>query len=98
MAFEREAVDGKLTEFPKSNGGMPPNIVYFLIDDIGCGDMGIPKLNAIRWTQDTKHQQTRTAKDAVRSHVYGTVVHADDAVTVAFAMKKRRLGERHEGR
>jgi len=43
-----KAVDQKLTEFRKSNGGKSPNILYILIDDIGFGDLGIPELNAIR--------------------------------------------------
>lgn len=48
MAFEREAIDRKLAELRESDGGKPPNIVYFLIDDIGFGDLGIPEWNAIR--------------------------------------------------
>jgi arylsulfatase len=43
-----KAVDEKLAEFMKKNGGKPPNILYILIDDLGFGDMGIPELNAIR--------------------------------------------------
>lgn len=42
------AVDAKLAEFRKSNGGKPPNIISILIDDIGFGDLGIPELNAVR--------------------------------------------------
>ena len=47
-AKDDKAVDKKLEEFRKRNGGKPPNIVYILIDDIGFGDLGIPELNAIR--------------------------------------------------
>jgi len=43
-----KAVDAKLADFRKGNGGKPPNILYILIDDIGFGDLGIPELNAIR--------------------------------------------------
>ena len=47
-AKDDKAVDKKLEEFRKRNGGKPPNIVYILIDAIGFGDLGIPELNAIR--------------------------------------------------
>jgi len=47
-AKDDQAVDKKLAEFRKKNGGKPPNILYILIDDIGFGDLGIPELNAIR--------------------------------------------------
>ena len=47
-AADDKAVDKKLAQFRKKNGGMPPNILYILIDDLGFGDMGIPELNAIR--------------------------------------------------
>ncbi len=47
-ARDDQAVDKKLAEFRKKNGGKPPNILYILIDDIGFGDLGIPELNAIR--------------------------------------------------
>ena len=47
-AEDDKAVDRKLAEFKKTNGGKPPNILYILIDDIGFGDLGIPELNAIR--------------------------------------------------
>ena len=45
---DNKAVDAKLAEFRKKNGGKPPNIIYILVDDMGFGDMGIPELNAIR--------------------------------------------------
>ena len=47
-AKDDAAVDAKLEEFRKSNGGKPPNIISILIDDIGFGDLGIPELNAVR--------------------------------------------------
>ena len=47
-AKDDKAVDKKLAEFRKKNGGKSPNILYILIDDIGFGDLGIPELNAIR--------------------------------------------------
>jgi arylsulfatase len=47
-AKDDKAVDRKLAEFRKKNGGKPPNFIYILIDDIGFGDLGIPELNAIR--------------------------------------------------
>jgi arylsulfatase len=47
-AVDDQAVDKKLVEFRKKNGGKPPNVLYILIDDLGFGDMGIPELNAIR--------------------------------------------------
>lgn len=47
-AKDDKAVDAKLAEFKKKNGGKAPNILYILIDDMGYGDMGIPELNALR--------------------------------------------------
>ena len=47
-AADDKAVDKKLAEFMKKNGGKPPNILYILIDDIGFGDLGNADLNAIR--------------------------------------------------
>ncbi len=47
-AKDDKAVDKKLAEFRKKNGGKPPNILYILIDDIGFGDLGIPELNSVR--------------------------------------------------
>lgn len=44
-------VDAKLAEFRKQNGGKPPNILYFLVDDLAFGEMGIPELNYVRGSQ-----------------------------------------------
>ena len=45
---EDKALDARLAEFRKKNGGKPPNIFYILIDDIGFGDLGSATLNSIR--------------------------------------------------
>ena len=47
-AADDKAVDAKLADFRKKNGGKPPNIFYILIDDIGFGDLGSATLNSIR--------------------------------------------------
>ena len=47
-AQEDEAVAAKLEEVRKANGGKPPNILFFLIDDVGFGEMGDPVLNHVR--------------------------------------------------
>jgi arylsulfatase len=47
-AKDDKALDKKLAEFTKKNGGKPPNIFYILIDDIGFGDLGSATLNSIR--------------------------------------------------
>ena len=47
-AKEDKALDKRLAEFRKQNGGKPPNIFYILIDDIGFGDLGSKTLNVIR--------------------------------------------------
>ena len=45
---EDTAIDKKLADFRKKNGGKAPNIFYILIDDIGFGDLGSKTLNSIR--------------------------------------------------
>jgi arylsulfatase len=47
-AAQDKALDQKLADFRKNNGGKPPNIFYILIDDIGFGDLGNATLNSIR--------------------------------------------------
>lgn len=47
-AADDKAVDEKLAEIRKANGGEPPNILYILIDDIGFGEIGEPYLNYVR--------------------------------------------------
>ncbi len=47
-AAQDKALDKKLAEFRKKNGGKPPNIFYILIDDIGFGDLGSKTLNVLR--------------------------------------------------
>ena len=47
-AKDDKAVDKKLAEFRKKNGGKSPNILYILIDDIGFGDLGNKTLNMVR--------------------------------------------------
>lgn len=38
----------QLAEIREKNGGVPPNIIYILIDDVGFGEFGIPELNQVR--------------------------------------------------
>ena len=47
-AQEDKAIDVKLAEMRKANGGKPPNILFVLIDDVGFGEMGDPVLNHVR--------------------------------------------------
>jgi arylsulfatase len=47
-AEEDKALDKRLADFRKANGGKSPNIFYILIDDIGFGDLGSETLNMIR--------------------------------------------------
>jgi hypothetical protein len=47
-AEDDAAVDKRLAEIRKANGGKPPNILYILIDDIGFGEIGEPYLNYVR--------------------------------------------------
>jgi arylsulfatase len=50
-AADDTAVDDKLEEFRKKNGGKPPNILYILIDDVGFGEFGMRELNYVRGTE-----------------------------------------------
>ena len=47
-AEDNKAVDARLAEIRKANGGKPPNILFILIDDIGFGEIGEPYLNYVR--------------------------------------------------
>ena len=47
-AEEDAAAATFLAELRERNGGMPPNIIYILIDDVGFGEFGIPELNFVR--------------------------------------------------
>ncbi len=47
-AADDKAIDKKLTEIRKKNGGKPPNIVYILLDDVGFGEIGMDELSVIR--------------------------------------------------
>ena len=47
-ADDDKAIDKKLTEIRKKNGGKPPNIVYILLDDVGFGEIGMDELSVIR--------------------------------------------------
>lgn len=44
-ASEDKAVTEKLAEIRRKNGGMPPNIIYILLDDVGFGELGSPRMN-----------------------------------------------------
>ena len=47
-AADDQAIDRKLAEIRKENGGRPPNIVYILLDDVGFGEIGMDELSVIR--------------------------------------------------
>ena len=47
-AADDKAIDKKLAEIRKKNGGKPPNIVYILLDDVGFGEIGMDNLSVIR--------------------------------------------------
>jgi len=44
-ASEDKVVTDKLAEIRRKNGGMPPNIIYILLDDVGFGELGSPRMN-----------------------------------------------------
>ena len=47
-AADDRAIDDRLAEIRKANGGKRPNIVYILLDDIGFGEIGTPGLTPSR--------------------------------------------------
>jgi arylsulfatase len=47
-AADDKAIDKKLAEIRRKNGGQPPNIVYILLDDVGFGEIGMDELSVIR--------------------------------------------------
>ena len=47
-AMDDKAIDEKLAEIRKKNGGKPPNIVYILLDDVGFGEIGMDEISVIR--------------------------------------------------
>ena len=47
-AKDDKAIDDKLAELLKKNGGKRPNIVYILLDDVGFGEIGMDELSVIR--------------------------------------------------
>ena len=47
-AADDKALDKKLAEIRKKNGGKPPNIVYILLDDVGFGEIGMDDISVIR--------------------------------------------------
>ncbi len=47
-AADDKAIDKKLAEIRKKNGGKPPNIVYILLDDVGFGEIGMDEISVIR--------------------------------------------------
>jgi arylsulfatase len=55
-----KAVDAKLEEFRRGNGGKPPNVLYILIDDVGFGEMGSELLNKVRGIETPRINQFAT--------------------------------------
>ena len=47
-ANEDKQIDAILADLRKKNDGLPPNIVYILVDDVGFGEFGNPVLNRAR--------------------------------------------------
>jgi arylsulfatase len=47
-AQDDKAIDARIAEFKRSNGGKPPNIIYILLDDLGFGEIGTRELSVVR--------------------------------------------------
>ncbi len=65
-ATDDKAIDKKLAEIRKKNGGKPPNIVYILLDDVGFGEIGMDNLSVIRGYK-TPNMVTNRLSDSLLS-------------------------------
>ena len=72
-----QAIDKKLAEIRQKNGGMPPNIVYILLDDVGFGEVGMDEISVIRGYKTPNISAFAKRRPQPAAYVYRTVLYAN---------------------
>ena len=82
-AADDKAIDKKLAEIRKKNGGKPPNIVYILLDDVGFGEIGMDNLSVIRGYKTPNMVTNRLSDSLLSGHSF-----AQDAFAKSLSMQE----------
>jgi hypothetical protein len=82
-AADDKAIDKKLAEIRKKNGGKPPNIVYILLDDVGFGEIGMDNLSVIRGYKTPNMVTNRLSDSLLSGHTF-----AQDAFAMSLSMQE----------